>query len=342
MQKRYQIFISSTYNDLKVERKKVIEAVLKLYHFPIGMEMFHADNEEQWTQIKNTIDMSDYYILILGRYCGTLIESEGISYTEKEYNYAISKGIPVLSFVIDDAAKKESYGIESRKQVSAFKKFSSKVRKLPCSFWMTPEDLAFKVSTTLSAKFLENNRNGWVPYDETMVFSTGEMSTHLIGRYDVYYYSGTKSDAYKKSCVHSKLIIHESGQVTYLNNIKHGETNPEYIYHGRCILTENVVSIYLKNDFSNERPVMFLSQSVGNLHRFIGLFLGLSSNSVPAAVKLACFAESFPEKEKLNWELLESVLVSDNKCWDNVLIIEDAQKALFFSNAIIQNESQIT
>ena len=74
--------------------------------------MFHADNEEQWIQIKNTIDMSDYYILIVGRYCGTLIEEEGISYTEKEYNYALSKGIPVLSFVISDDAKKKIIGMD--------------------------------------------------------------------------------------------------------------------------------------------------------------------------------------------------------------------------------------
>ena len=91
MNKRYQIFISSTYEDLKEERKKVIQAILKLYHFPIGMEMFHADNEEQWEQIKNTLDMSDYYILIWGRCCGTLIEKEGISYTEKEYNMLFQK-----------------------------------------------------------------------------------------------------------------------------------------------------------------------------------------------------------------------------------------------------------
>lgn len=123
MEKRYQIFISSTYKDLIVERQKVVRAILKLYHFPIGMEMFHADNEEQWIQIKNTIDMSDYYILILGRYCGTLIENEGISYTEKEYDYALSKGIPILSFVISDNAKKESYGEETAKQRRAFAKF---------------------------------------------------------------------------------------------------------------------------------------------------------------------------------------------------------------------------
>lgn len=46
MQKRYQIFINSTYKDLIEERQKVTQAILKLYHFPIGMEMFHSDNAE--------------------------------------------------------------------------------------------------------------------------------------------------------------------------------------------------------------------------------------------------------------------------------------------------------
>lgn len=46
----------------KEERQKVTQAILKLYNFPIGMEMFHADNEELWIQIKNTIDMTDYYV----------------------------------------------------------------------------------------------------------------------------------------------------------------------------------------------------------------------------------------------------------------------------------------
>lgn len=59
--------------------------------------------------------MSDNYVLIAGRYCRTLIESEGISYTEKEYNYAISKGIPVLSFVITNETKKELYGVKTSK-----------------------------------------------------------------------------------------------------------------------------------------------------------------------------------------------------------------------------------
>jgi len=84
MQKKYQIFISSTYIDLIEERQKVQDAILSLYHFPIGMEMFSAADEEQWKIIQETIDSSDYYILIIGHRYGSIIEEgsdAGISYS---------------------------------------------------------------------------------------------------------------------------------------------------------------------------------------------------------------------------------------------------------------------
>ena len=155
--------------------------------------MFHADNEEQWVQIKNTIDMSDYYVLIVGRYCGTLIEDEGISYTEKEYNYALSKGIPVLSFVISDNAKKESYGVETNKQQKALKKFLKKVKKLPCEFWSTADELAFQVSSALSIKIQEENRNGWIPYNPYGAVPLEKIEDLFVGSYDLLYYSEIKA-----------------------------------------------------------------------------------------------------------------------------------------------------
>ena len=74
MQKKYQIFISSTYEDLKDERKKVQDTILRMYHFPIGMEMFSAGNVDQWKVIRETIDSSDYYILLVGHRYGSIIE----------------------------------------------------------------------------------------------------------------------------------------------------------------------------------------------------------------------------------------------------------------------------
>lgn len=98
MNKKFQIFISSTYTDLVKARSKTSEIILSMYQFPIGMEMFSAGNSDQWTLIKRTIDISDYYLLLIGHRYGSLTE-EGISYTEKEYNYACEKGIPIMAFI---------------------------------------------------------------------------------------------------------------------------------------------------------------------------------------------------------------------------------------------------
>jgi hypothetical protein len=42
VQKKFQIFVSSTFVDLEDERRAVIEAILDLGHIPIGMEAFQA------------------------------------------------------------------------------------------------------------------------------------------------------------------------------------------------------------------------------------------------------------------------------------------------------------
>lgn len=339
MNKRYQIFISSTYKDLIVERQKVIEAILKLYHFPIGMEMFHADNEEQWSQIKRTIDMSDYYILIMGRYCGTLINSENISYTEKEYNYALMRGIPILSFVIDNGAKKESYGDETSKQKRALSKFRKRVLKLPCSFWETADQLAWQVTTTLTEKFKEDNRNGWVPYNK-LGCANYKFDDHAIaGEYIVRYYTGLINKEQRLTL--SKLIIQPTGEVIFYNNLKGGNfeaLDSEYIYHGTCIEESDSLYLHLKNDYSSERIVFTLLRPAGDLKRYIGLLTALSSSKLPICVKVACFEKSLFQ-EGIDMSTLDEILLSENSEWDkSVFVVEDNKRWLFFSDSIIQNK----
>lgn len=53
MEKKYQIFISSTYRDLKSARLKVRDAILSMYHFPVGMEMFGALKEKRCQALLN-------------------------------------------------------------------------------------------------------------------------------------------------------------------------------------------------------------------------------------------------------------------------------------------------
>lgn len=100
MDKRYQIFISSTYLDLKEERQEVLLAVLEQKCIPAGMELFIATFKNLWDVITGIIDESDFYILIIGRKYGTPAENN-ISYTEKEFNYAKDKEIPIMIFIMD-------------------------------------------------------------------------------------------------------------------------------------------------------------------------------------------------------------------------------------------------
>ena len=65
-EKRYQVFISSTYVDLQEERREVLRAVLELDHMPAGMELFPATDDSAWDLIKGVIDSSDYYVVIIG------------------------------------------------------------------------------------------------------------------------------------------------------------------------------------------------------------------------------------------------------------------------------------
>jgi hypothetical protein len=44
---KYQVFVSSTYGDLRDEREQVIKAILEMGHIPVGMEMFSAGDESQ-------------------------------------------------------------------------------------------------------------------------------------------------------------------------------------------------------------------------------------------------------------------------------------------------------
>jgi len=164
---KYQIFISSTFEDLKPEREQVIKACLRIGHIPVGMEMFNAADEEQFEIIKRHIDTSDYYIVIVAHRYGSVTKS-GISYTEMEYDYAVSKGVPTLGFVIDPSIDWRPDWIDKdtkrRKSLEAFKK---KVKQKPVSFWKSADELHGQCISALTTSFVTRPRRGWVPAPDT-------------------------------------------------------------------------------------------------------------------------------------------------------------------------------
>ena len=97
------------------------------------MEMFSAADDDQWDVIKRTIDKCDYYIVIVAHRDGS--EVQGISYTEKEYDYALSRGVPILGFIIDSNASWPTKHIDKNaKKINKLESFIEKVKKKPVGF----------------------------------------------------------------------------------------------------------------------------------------------------------------------------------------------------------------
>ncbi|WP_010196629.1 DUF4062 domain-containing protein [Psychrobacter sp. PAMC 21119] len=176
MNKKYQIFISSTYVDLVEPRSKVIEAILKLYHFPIGMEMFSAADDEQWQIIEETIDSSDFYIILVGNRYGSLTK-EGISFTEKEYDYAKKIGVPILTFVKDETLATTPQERENDPaKIQKLQDFRLKVQENKMrEVWTNSDDLAHRVSMALMKQIPRKNRVGWIRGDSISEDATKEL-----------------------------------------------------------------------------------------------------------------------------------------------------------------------
>lgn len=164
MEKKYQIFISSTYEDLKEERDAAIHTILTMNQFPIGMEMFSAANEEQWKIIKEAIDSSDYYILIIGNRYGSIEEKTGISYTEKEFDYAVAQGIPVLAYIVDENVSVSRDEIEPDEKRKKLREFKEKVEKSGryVKKWSNKDNLETLISQSISKALQRDDRPGWI------------------------------------------------------------------------------------------------------------------------------------------------------------------------------------
>ncbi|MBA2352160.1 MAG: DUF4062 domain-containing protein, partial [Burkholderiales bacterium] len=162
MDKRYQVFVSSTYADLLDERQEVMQALLELDCIPAGMELFPAANEDQWTLIKKVIDDCDYYMVIIaGRYGS--IGPAGLSYTEMEYRYALEAGKPVLGFVHRDPGTLPASRCEARDEGKAkLATFCEFVQKKMCRLWDSPADLGSQVSRSLVKLIKRSPGIGWV------------------------------------------------------------------------------------------------------------------------------------------------------------------------------------
>jgi len=161
--RRYEIFVSSTFEDLKEERRQIQEYIISQGHLPVGMELFNAGNEDQWHIIQRVIDQCDYYVLIIGgRYGST---KNGVSFTQREYRYAKKLKKPVIAFVLSARGEQKltleklDRDPEKQKLLSAFKQ---EVESRYVHHWDDSLTLMDKVKDQLLRWMESRPQAGWI------------------------------------------------------------------------------------------------------------------------------------------------------------------------------------
>lgn len=202
MKVKYQVFVSSTYEDLKNERKEVSQGLLEIDCIPAGMELFPASSRKQWEIIKKVIDDSDYYlVLIAGKYGSTTKNESGdtVSYTEMEFDYAMSIGKPIIALIHSNIEKLTADKVErTARNSNKLKKFTKKAKDGRCvRFWENKDQLKAAVVTSLIEEIKVNPQCGWVKNeteradldDRIFYLSDDEMGFEYIDLYNANYYN---------------------------------------------------------------------------------------------------------------------------------------------------------
>ena len=158
MKRKLQVFISSTYDDMHLERQAVVEEILKCGHIPAGMELFGSDNKSQFEIIKKWISNCDVFLLILGGRYGSVSRDGRISksYIHREYEYAKSIGKKPYALIMSDElihekVKNHIYSHEHPEYLkSDYKNFRRSISdKKLCEFFSSIDQLKEQVNAVI-------------------------------------------------------------------------------------------------------------------------------------------------------------------------------------------------
>jgi hypothetical protein len=165
--KKYHVYIGSTLEDVKNERKELPRAVMELGHIPVMADYLDFEDKNNQRLIEKIIGECDYFIsLTAHRYCR---DSEKESPMETEYRWALKQGVPVLALIIDEkarwkAGKKEKNAALIRK----LNDFKGELQKNPYKTWLNSADLRQKTLDILIREMNLGERPGWVRSTEAV------------------------------------------------------------------------------------------------------------------------------------------------------------------------------
>ncbi len=169
--RRFQIFISSTFEDLQEERKKAVEVVVDRGHIPVALERFSASNDTDLEVIEKAIKSCQVYLLILGHRYGEVVRGRKRSYVQLEYDLACKHGLLILPFILrDDEIERRRKRLRpqasrdnaERRNYDKLCKFHEKVKRMFYQPWGPGDDFRYLVGKALDDRLRTCEKRGLI------------------------------------------------------------------------------------------------------------------------------------------------------------------------------------
>lgn len=146
------VFISSTFLDLKDERKKVWDSLEKFDVIVKGMEQFGARKTSPLATCLSEVEQSDIYVGIIGMRYGSEEAITGKSFSQLEYEKAVEQNLEILIYLIDEESSNVTPNLIQYDKIQKLNNFKTILKdKHTVDTFSNPEDLV----TKLQRKFKE-------------------------------------------------------------------------------------------------------------------------------------------------------------------------------------------
>jgi hypothetical protein len=179
LHKKYFVFISSTLEDLKAERRELAKIITEMGAVPVVSDAFDIAQEDDRKLVRKAIEECDYFLNLTAHKGGPAAGSQQA--LELEYSYAVKAGIPVLALIIGEKARwKDSKKEKTAAAVKTLEAFKKKLRSHTHETWINMGDLKQKALMLLSREMNINPRRGWVPSTEAVEPSVANELSRLI------------------------------------------------------------------------------------------------------------------------------------------------------------------
>ena len=147
------VFVSSTFTDMRLYRRKIRDALTQLEAVVRGMEQFGSKPGSPVVECLKVVQLCRLYVGIFGMRYGTIPDGHDRSMTHIEYDEAQRLSLPSLIYILNEDHPIPAKDVETGPGAETLQALKDLLKKRhTVSFFTTPEDLQARIMHDVPAQ----------------------------------------------------------------------------------------------------------------------------------------------------------------------------------------------